>query len=166
MSLADFNALSPAEAMQRLADCCVSQSWISGVLDRRPYAGGEDLREAATSVWRSLDEPDWLEAFEGHPKIGDVNSLKAKYASTGHLAAAEQSGVATATDDTIERLAAGNSAYEQRFGFIFIVCATGKTAEEMLALLEQRLDNSRDREIIIAAEEQLKILLLRLEKLL
>jgi OHCU decarboxylase len=95
-----------------------------------------------------------------------VNSLKAKYAATGHLAAAEQAGVSDASDAVITRLAAGNAAYEQRFGFIFIVCATGKTAAEMLALLEERLDNDRDTELAIAAEEQLKILMIRLEKLL
>ena len=166
MSVAAFNALADDEADRQLSNCCVSQRWVAEVRNGRPYACGDDLRRAAESVWRSLEESDWLEAFDGHPKIGDVNSLKAKYASTGHLAAAEQSSVASASDDVIDRLAAGNSAYEARFGFIFIVCATGKSAAEMLALLEARLGNERNVEIQIAAEEQLKILLLRLEKLL
>jgi 2-oxo-4-hydroxy-4-carboxy-5-ureidoimidazoline decarboxylase len=166
MSLESFNALPDDEADRVLADCCVSRVWIAGVREARPYASAADFRATAVRVWSRLEESDWLEAFEGHPKIGDVNSLKAKYASSGHLAAAEQSGVASAADAVIERLASGNRAYEERFGFIFIVCATGKSAEEMLALLEQRLDNERDEELSIAAEEQLKILLIRLEKLL
>lgn len=166
MDLAAFNALSVAGADGVLEHCCVAKRWIAGVRDGRPYRDEQALRDAATRVWRSLAEADWLEAFEGHPKIGDVKSLKAKYASTGDLAAAEQSGVASADDDVIARLADGNNAYEERFGFIFIVCATGKSAAEMLSLLESRLSNDRARELGIAAEEQWKILMIRLEKLL
>lgn len=136
------------------------------MLARRPLADESALRDAAQAVWQDLGETDWLEAFAGHPRIGDVASLQARYADSAHLAAREQAGVAAATDSVIERLAAGNAAYEQRFGFIFIVCATGKRADEMCALLEARLANDRDEELRIAAGEQLKILLLRLEQLL
>jgi 2-oxo-4-hydroxy-4-carboxy-5-ureidoimidazoline decarboxylase len=144
----------------------VSERWVDGVLAGRPYPDAEALRTAADAVWRALGKEDFLQAFEGHPKIGDVNSLKARYAASGNLAAHEQSGVATADDAVIHRLAAGNTAYEQKFGYIFIVCASGKTAEEMCAILESRLGNNPDQEIGIAAEEQRKILQIRLGKLL
>lgn len=166
MSLETFNALDDAAAADALRRCCVSANWVAGVLAGRPFASAEALRETANAVWEGLAEADFLEAFEGHPKIGDVTSLKAKYADTGSLAASEQSGVAGADDDIIRRLADGNRAYEERFGFIFIVCATGKSAREMCELLESRIDNDRDRELAIAAEEQRKILQLRLESML
>lgn len=161
-----LNALDDGEARARFERCCVSRRWIDGMLAGRPYADADAVRERARRVWQSLGEGDWLEAFEGHPKIGDVSSLRAKYAATGDLASSEQAGVAVANDDLIERLARGNAVYEERFGFIFIVCASGRSAEEMCAMLEARLDNDRARELAIAAHEQLSILLLRLEHLL
>ncbi|EAQ99152.1 2-oxo-4-hydroxy-4-carboxy-5-ureidoimidazoline decarboxylase [Congregibacter litoralis] len=164
MTLEEFNALDEAAAAQALELCCVSQQWIEGMLRERPFANKSNLRNCAETVWNTLGRDDYLEAFEGHPKIGDVDSLKAKYAGSGNLAAHEQSGVAAATDDVIERLAAGNERYETRFGYIFIVCATGKSALEMCELLEQRLDNDPERELAIAAREQLKILQIRLEQ--
>jgi len=166
MTLETFNALPEDAAREALLRCCVSTRWVEGVLANRPFANGDDLRRSATQVWNRLGEDDWLEAFDGHPKIGDVNSLKARYATSSHLAASEQSGVASASEAVIERLAKGNARYEQRFGFIFIVCATGKSAEEMSELLEARLGNDRDEELRIAAREQLKILMIRLEELL
>jgi 2-oxo-4-hydroxy-4-carboxy-5-ureidoimidazoline decarboxylase len=166
VSLDAFNALTDSEAHDALALCCVSERWVDGVLAGRPYPDAEALRTAADTVWRSLGKEDFLQAFEGHPKIGDVNSLKARYAASGKLAAHEQSGVAAADDAVIQRLAAGNASYEEKFGYIFIVCASGKTAEEMCAILEHRLANNPERELGIAAEEQRKILQIRLEKLL
>ena len=132
----------------------------------RPYSTADELRSAADKNWQGLDEHDYLQAFDGHPKIGDVESLKAKYANTKELAAGEQSSVNVASGDTIAALADGNSAYEEKFGFIFIVCATGKTAAQMTALLQARLPNERNQELINAAEEQRKIFQIRLEKLL
>jgi 2-oxo-4-hydroxy-4-carboxy-5-ureidoimidazoline decarboxylase len=166
VSLADFNAASHDAARDALAMCCVSSNWIAGMLAGRPFASPGALVDHADAVWHSLGPTDYLEAFEGHPKIGDIRSLHAKYAHTGDLAAGEQAGVAQADEDLIQRLAEGNRAYEERFGFIFIVCASGKSAGEMCAMLEERLQNSRDDELQIAAEEQRKILQLRLEKLL
>ncbi|MEM1402220.1 MAG: 2-oxo-4-hydroxy-4-carboxy-5-ureidoimidazoline decarboxylase [Pseudomonadota bacterium] len=166
MSLIDFNAMADSQAREALELCCVSENWIGGMMARRPFADADGVRDAADDVWAAQGEADILQAFEGHPKIGDVKSLAAKYRSSGGLAAHEQSGVSSATDSIIQRLADGNNAYETRFGFIFIVCATGKSAAEMCALLEARLGNERDDELIIAAEEQRKILRLRLEKLL
>ena len=132
----------------------------------RPYASADALRQQADSHWRDMAEADYLEAFDGHPKIGDVGSLKAKYANTKALAAGEQSGVNVASDEIIRRLAAGNRQYEETFGFIFIVCATGKSAEEMTDLLEARLPNERPVELENAAEEQRKIFHIRLNQLL
>jgi 2-oxo-4-hydroxy-4-carboxy-5-ureidoimidazoline decarboxylase len=166
VSLAELNGADEEAARAILADCCVSRRWIDAMLGYRPYADGEALLDAARTSWANLGEDDWLEAFAGHPRIGDVASLRQKYASSAALAAAEQSGVAGADDALLERLAEGNRAYEERHGFIFIVCATGRSAAEMLALLESRIDNSRDEELRSAAREQLAILLLRLEKLL
>ena len=111
-------------------------------------------------------EKDWKEAFSHHPKIGDLESLKKKFSSTAGWASDEQSGVNTASQQIIEALADGNKKYEEKFGYIFIVCAAGKSAEEMLAIFKSRLQNSPEVEIEIAADEQNKITKLRIEKLL
>ncbi len=136
------------------------------MVSARPFSSDEHCTTQADAIWSELSEGDFLQAFEGHPKIGDVNSLKAKYADTKALAAGEQSSVDEADDSVIQALAEGNARYDQRYGFIFIVCATGKSATEMLALLEARLHNSREDELVNAAEEQRKIFQLRLKKLL
>lgn len=164
MTLDEFNSFDADAASQALQRCCVSKRWIAAMVSSRPYADANALRNAADSVWSDLGADDYLEAFEGHPKIGDVNSLAAKYANSGDLAAHEQSSVAEATQAVIERLAAGNKRYEQRFGYIFIVCATGKSAMEMCELLEARLHNDPEEELHVAAEEQRKILQIRLEQ--
>ena len=109
---------------------------------------------------------DYLEAFEGHPRIGDVESLAKKYANTKGWAGGEQKGLESADREVLQRLAKGNADYEAKFGHIFIVCATGKSAAEMLALLEARMPNDPKTEVMVAAEEQNKITRLRLKKLL
>jgi 2-oxo-4-hydroxy-4-carboxy-5-ureidoimidazoline decarboxylase len=119
----------------------------------------------AKEKWYECKEKDWLQAFEHHPKIGDLNSLKIKFADTTAWASDEQSEVNRAAHKILEDLARGNDDYEKKFGYIFIVCATGKTAKEMLDLLKARLLNDTEDEIKIAAEEQNKITKLRLEKL-
>ncbi len=125
-----------------------------------------ELLEDAEEQWFLCSEADWKEAFAHHPKIGDVESLKKKFASTAQWASGEQSGVNNASAQTMEALAEGNKKYEEKFGYIFIVCATGKSAEEMLAILQNRLQNNPEVEIEIAADEQNKITKLRIEKLL
>jgi len=125
-----------------------------------------ELLEDAEEQWWKCSKEDWKEAFAHHPKIGDVESVKKKFASTAQWASGEQSGVNTASQKTIEALAEGNKKYESKFGYIFIVCATGKSAGEMLEILESRLPNDPEDEIEIAADEQNKISKLRLEKLL
>lgn len=166
MKLEQLNALSVEEATTAFMQCCVAERWVKKMVNGRPYLSSEDLFQRADLYWGKMLEADLLQAFEGHPKIGDVHSLKQKYASTKQLAAGEQSAVNAANDEVLQRLAAGNQAYDQRFGFIFIVCATGKSAAEMLALLEARLPNERDVELLNAAEEQRKITQIRLQKLL
>lgn len=125
-----------------------------------------ELLEDAEEMWYACSKDDWKEAFAHHPKIGDVESLTKKFASTAEWASGEQSGVNIAAKETIEALAEGNRLYEEKFGYIFIVCATGKSAEEMLGLLRSRLSNSPNEEIQVAADEQNMITKLRLEKLL
>jgi 2-oxo-4-hydroxy-4-carboxy-5-ureidoimidazoline decarboxylase len=133
---------------------------------RRPFGNRQALCAAAREVWGALTEKDWLEAFSHHPKIGDTEALQKKFAGTRQWAAGEQAGSARAAPETLEALARGNQDYERRFGFIFIICATGKSADEMLALLETRLKNSPYDELSIAAQEQAKITRVRLKKLL
>lgn len=125
-----------------------------------------ELLEDVEEQWWKCNEDDWKEAFAHHPKIGDIESMKKKFASTAEWASGEQSGVQTASDKTLMALAEGNRQYEEKFGYIFIVFATGKSAEEMLQLLQERLKNDPEEEIQIAADEQNKITKLRIEKLL
>ena len=162
---AKLNALAADDAHTALSNCCAAEKWVSGMLAARPFADDNAVFAASESIAATLAEPDWLEAFAAHPLIGDVDSLRKKYAATKQLAAGEQSGVHAASETTLRELAMLNAAYLQRFGFIFIVFATGKTADEMLAILKSRIDNSRDQEIASAAAEQLKITRLRLTKL-
>ena len=121
--------------------------------------------ESAEEKWDECNEAGWLEAFEHHPKIGNINSLPGTSAATKEWAENEQSGVTRAHDETLRELARENEAYRDKFGFIFIICATGKSAEEMLTQLKGRMNNNLEEEIKIAAAEQLKITKLRIEKL-
>jgi OHCU decarboxylase len=128
------------------------------MIERRPFGLREAIFNAADEIWKSLDPSDWLEAFAHHPRIGEETN--------NSVAAREQSGVKSATDDIRAQLAQINRDYEQRFGYIYIVCATGKSAEEMLAIARDRLNNDPSTELAVAAEEQRKITQLRLAKLL
>lgn len=165
MNLEKVNNASIEKAQHLFRQCCTSETWIKRMVEERPYVSVDAISLAADRNWQDLAEADYLQAFEGHPKIGDVSSLKAKYANTKALAAGEQSSVDEASDEVIARLAQGNAAYEDKFGFIFIVCATGKSALEMVELLEARLPNDKATELINAAEEQRKIFQIRLEKM-
>ena len=165
----------PDAARAILARACGSPRWVERMLARRPFGSEAALRSAAREEWFALGEDDWLEAFAAHPRIGDRaaapptpasegGSPAARFPATHDLSAREQSGVAAASARVIDELAAANDAYAARFGFIFIVCATGKSAEEMLALLRARLPNDRATELRNAAEEQAKITALRLSR--
>ena len=166
MNLDQLNQSSSELLQPELLRCCGSARWVKELIEGRPYAIENELYNASDRIWRSLNSFDWLEAFSHHPKIGDIESLKTKFASTSSWASGEQGGVALASERVIEELAAGNKTYEEKFGYIFIVCATGKTADEMLALLQERLHNEPKVELERAMEEQNKITRLRLEKLL
>ena len=159
MRLADLNALDDDAASQEFRRCCGSSRWATRMTQGRPFASVEEMSAAADTAWWALGRPDWLEAFAAHPQIGASAPVSA-------WSAAEQAGVAGAAERTRGRLAEANREYQSRFGYIFIVCATGKSADEMLDLLEGRLRNDPDHELRIAAEEQRKITQLRLTKLL
>ena len=166
MSIAALNELDKPALRETLGLCNGSVAWVEKMLELFPMATDEQLLQEASRVWYSCGEADWRQAFGHHPKIGDLDSLRKKFAATGQWAAGEQSGVQGASEPLLAALAAGNEAYEKKFGYIFIVCATGKSAEEMLGLLRARLDHDPVTEIRVAMEEQNKITRIRLEKLL
>jgi 2-oxo-4-hydroxy-4-carboxy-5-ureidoimidazoline decarboxylase len=167
MTIQELNSLGKPALSEALQKCCGSTAWVKNMLAKFPISNAENLMAEATTQWNKLTEADWREAFTHHPKIGgDVNALREKFASTSTWAEGEQAAVKQASQATLEALAAGNTEYEQKFGYIFIVCATGKSAEEMLALLQARLPNKPEDEIMIAMGEQDKITRIRLEKLL
>jgi OHCU decarboxylase len=161
-----LNSLLRTQAEAEFLKCCGSQRFASAMAAARPFADLDELLTKADSIWRSLGSEDWLEAFRAHPKIGGKKAAVAQSEEARKWSAQEQSGTNEAAVTTIAALAEGNRDYEQRFGFIFIVCATGKSSGEMLAILRARLQNDADTEIALAAEEQRKITRLRLEKLL
>ncbi len=154
-----------AGAGDLLRACCGSARWVERMIARRPFGSRESLLAAARDEWFALGVDDWREAFSHHPKIGDSAAQAERFAATRHLSRAEQKGVETAGADLLRALAEANRLYQQTFGYIFIVCARGRSAEEMLALLHARLRNDPDVEIRVAASEQADITALRLERM-
>lgn len=165
MELNSFNVATFDQAQATLLECCGSKSWAKEMSHRRPFDSLESLFEQAKQIWIDLSEDDYLEAFSHHPRIGDIETLKKKFTQFANWSKEEQGAAATASDNTIKLLAQRNDEYFEKFRFIFIVCASGKSADEMLAILESRLPNSRSEEIQIAGTEQQKITQIRLEKL-
>ena len=161
MTIGGLNGLSRSRAAAELLKCCGSHRWAKAMAAARPFATLDGMQRKSDEIWASLGKTDWLEAFAAHPRIGG-NTPDSK---TAEWSAEEQSGAAEAGDDVKTKLAAMNDLYERRFGHIFIVCATGKSAGEMLELLEARLANGPHAELANAAEEQRKITNLRLAKL-
>ncbi len=149
-----------------ISKCCGSKNWVKKMYEIRPFLNQKDVFEKAETCWFSCKKTDWLEAFTHHPRIGDVESLKKKFASTATWASGEQGKVQAASDDILEELKTYNDLYSHKFGFIFIIFATGKTAEEMLSILKERYENDAVEEIINAMVEQNKITKIRLKKLL
>jgi OHCU decarboxylase len=193
MTLDDLNHLDAASAERELLRCCGSTRWAREMTAARPFDDANAMIRTSEQIWSSLDRADWLEAFAAHPRIGAENarsgsstfsalapgpharrelSLTPRGGPRGVAAGAadwsaeEQAGLANTSNDVRERLTARNRDYEARFGYIFIVCATGKSADEMLSMLERRLTNEECRELGMAAEEQRKITNLRIAKLL
>ena len=158
------NSADEAAARDALSRCCGARRWVAGMLRRRPFADVDDSVRVAGEVWDALGTADRLEAFAHHPRIGE-KALREKFAATANWASGEQAGVTAASEDVIRGLAEGNDRYFEKFGFIFIVCATGKSAAEMLEILRARLANDPETEIRIAAGEQRKITEIRLRKL-
>jgi 2-oxo-4-hydroxy-4-carboxy-5-ureidoimidazoline decarboxylase len=165
LTVKELNELNTADALAAFGTCCTSDVWIKGMVQARPFTDVDHTHQAALDVWSTCEEADFLQAFEGHPKIGDVSSLRKKYANTKGLASNEQSGVNVATEQTLQALSDGNNDYDVKNGFIFIVYATGKSASEMLDILNARLPNDRATELKNAALEQSKITGLRINKL-
>lgn len=163
--LSSLNAPDPSVAEAKFLTCCASKAWAQAMTLSRPFANEEALFREADRIWFSLPEADQLEAFAGHPEIGGADALREKFQSTRAWSEEEQRGVREASDETIRELALLNQEYKKRFGFIFIVCATGKSAEEMLELLRARIGNERPHEIAKAAWEQSLITKIRLGKL-
>ncbi|MCO6046341.1 2-oxo-4-hydroxy-4-carboxy-5-ureidoimidazoline decarboxylase [Aeoliella sp. ICT_H6.2] len=161
----EFNRLSHDAARNKLLACCGARWWSEQLATRRPYANMEEFHTVADQVFDQMSHDDWLEAIGSHPRIGDLESLKMKFAGNKQWSSGEQSSVAMAEDDVLRQLKLGNDAYFEKFGYTFVVCATGKSADEMLQILEGRLQNEPDTEIDIAAAEQRKITHLRIDKL-
>jgi len=164
--LAWLNSLTPEEATKELRQCCGSRRWAEQMSNNRPYSTLESLITHADQLWWSLTPDDWLEAFRSHPKIGEKKASDKVSAQSSQWSGQEQAGVSSASQDTVDSLESLNRAYEQKFGFIFIICATGKTSEEMLEALQDRLQHDSETELRLAATEQAKITELRLKKLL
>lgn len=161
MNLLAFNTLPEETAKKELFACCGSTKFTDTMMGHFPFVSEKQLVDLSIETWYDrCSEKDWRESFTHHPKIGDIKSLTEKFAGK------EQAGVAVATSETIEALAKANKDYENKFGFIFIVCATGKSADEMLALLLDRLQNSAEEELHIAMGEQQKISIIRFKKML
>jgi OHCU decarboxylase len=157
VSIAELDAMREAQAAELLKACCGSTKWVTAMLTRRPFQTRDVLLAAADIFWQSLSPADWIEAFSQHPRIG-AREVPAREAE-------EQSGMQSANANTRAELAQANRQYEQRFGYVYIVCATGRTAEEMLAMARVRLANTPEAELATAAREQQKITRLRLERL-
>ncbi len=169
MTIEYFDALPFPDALAEMQRCCGVPKWANHMADMRPYADAESVYQESEIAFDELSREDWLQAFSHHPRIGDVDALRAKFATldaTKEWAQGEQSGTRAASDETLRALSEQNAEYEAKFGTVFIVCATGKSADEMLTILESRLPNDADDELKLAAAEQRIITRLRLEKLL
>lgn len=157
MKLSDFNSADHNSAKQFLLECCASKEWAESMVQNRPFQSIENLLEKAATIWNNLNDEDYLEAFDGHPRIGDLSTKNEAASLSAKLSSSEQSSVENASSRVLHQLSEMNDAYYEKFGFIFIVFAIGKQPEEMLEILQTRIRNSREVEIKIGAEEQMKI---------
>jgi 2-oxo-4-hydroxy-4-carboxy-5-ureidoimidazoline decarboxylase len=161
--LAAWNIANASDALDAMIACCGARRWAESMVALRPVANVLELSVAADRVWSTMEETDWMQAFACHPRIGERKAAQASGRSIA-WSKQEQSSASSAADGVLAELAAGNLLYEQQFGFTYIVCATGKTAEEMLAILTHRLKNDRPAELREAAEQQRQITQIRLGK--
>ena len=163
MTLDELNQWPQTDLIKVLLGCCHSQRWAESMARARPFASEQQLLERADEIWAEASESDILEAFSGHPRIGDMDLLRSRYAGR---AMTEQGQLLESEESVIRELHQLNVDYEKRHGFIFIVCASGKTAEQMLALIKARIDRNRETELAQGAREQGAITRLRLINLL
>lgn len=158
-----FNGADNDAALASLMSCCAAHRWALSVATLRPFKDEETLFMIADFIWDKMQEPDWMEAFRAHPRIGERKPVEASTQSKA-WSSQEQAVVHDSHAEILAELAAGNLRYEKQFGFTYIVCATGKSTEEMLAILQSRLANDRQTELREAAEQQRKITQIRLRK--
>ena len=162
-ALAAWNKADEASAFDAMIACCGARHWADAMVALRPIETVVDLSDAADRVWATMQEADWMEAFVCHPRIGECGAAHAS-AQSAAWSQQEQSSAAGATESVLFQLADGNARYKERFGFTYIVCATGKGAEEMLMILNRRLAGDRATELREAAEQQRQITQIRLGK--
>ena len=165
-SIDRINSIPSEQAQAEFLKCCGSKRWAAKMSAERPFENVEEMVTTADRIWWALESTDWLEAFDSHPRIGEKKAAAQVARESLSWSATEQSGTRGSTQQTMEDLAQLNRQYQEKFGFIYIICATGKSAEEMLAILRERLDNDPATELHNAATEQAKITTLRLNKLL
>ena len=163
--IATFDRLPTEAANEMLRACCGATRWVEGMLARRPFGSIHALLTVADDVWRTLGPADWREAFEHHPRLGESGGAAAQGPRARAWSSGEQSGMAGAGSDERAALTSANAAYEARFGYICIICATGLGVADIVTLTEERLRNEPNEELPVAAEEQRKITRLRLLKL-
>jgi 2-oxo-4-hydroxy-4-carboxy-5-ureidoimidazoline decarboxylase len=162
--LARWNTLPREEAERAILPCCGSKTWAASMASKRPIEDETSLLASSDLIWQNLDESEWLEAFRSHPRIGESRAEHNSAPQSWAWSAQEQQKAATADDSVKMALKQGNLEYEQKFGRIFIVCATGKSASEILEILRGRLHNDDATELRRAVEEQRQIMYLRLKK--
>lgn len=163
MTLEELNQASRDRQAEFFHSQCAAHRWVDRMTQSAPFTSKEAVLQATREHWAQMSEADWREAFDGHPMIGNLDSLRAKYQSSRGHSSKEQSGVDGASFETLKALAEENQAYFDRHGFIFIVFASGKSADQMLDQLRARINNSTEQELRLAAAQQLKITLLRLD---
>lgn len=161
-----LNSLGASEATEEFLKCCGSRNWATQMAKSRPFASLDQLSSRAVEIWWTLETVDWLESFRSHPKIGVKKTANEVSSQSRSWSEQEQSGVQSSATQTLAELARLNEEYELKFGYIYIICATGKSSEEMLAILRTRIRNDAETEIRVAASEQQKITEIRLRKLI
>ncbi len=162
--LARWNGLPQEEAVREILACCGSKTWAASMASKRPIQDEDSLMTTSDAIWSGLGEQDWLEAFRSHPRIGESHAEEVAPAQSSAWSAQEQQKASSADEAVMVALKWGNREYEQKFGRIFIICATGKSASEILEILRRRLHNDEATELRQAAEEQRQIVHIRLNK--
>src|SRR4051812_18531720 len=156
ITVKDLDDMKPDQARGLFVQCCGSAKWVNGMTANRPFRTFDNVLKSADEVADTMDTEDWLEAFSHHPRIGEKEGSAPVRGASTEWTAAEQSGVDSAANDLRAALMNANQKYEERFGYIYIVCATGKSAEEMLEIAQKRLGNDAEKELRVAADEQRK----------